>query len=103
MRTDLKEMMSMRSSRRHVLEDIEIKDEKIEEEAGRVSICIPPKNAFLLMRCRSDPMKMTALANALVGMQMLLLNKKMPMKVEKILIKRLRILKKNYTYKNVKL
>ncbi|KAL2556218.1 uncharacterized protein Fot_00957 [Forsythia ovata] len=34
-RTDLKEMMSMRSSRRHVLEDIEIKDDKIEEEAGK--------------------------------------------------------------------
>ncbi|KAL2523545.1 Histone-lysine N-methyltransferase SETD1B [Abeliophyllum distichum] len=63
MRTDLKERISMRSSRRHVLEDIEIKDDKIEEEAGRVSICIPPKNALLLMRCRSDPMKMAALAN----------------------------------------
>ncbi|CAI9773513.1 unnamed protein product [Fraxinus pennsylvanica] len=70
-KTDLKERMSMRSSRRHVLEDIEIKDDKIEvkgqcvegEEAGRVSICIPPKNALLLMRCRSDPMKMAALAN----------------------------------------
>ncbi|KAL2508850.1 Histone-lysine N-methyltransferase SETD1B [Forsythia ovata] len=43
MRTGLKEMMSMRSSRRHVLEDIEIKGDKIEEEARRVSICIPPK------------------------------------------------------------
>ncbi|KAL2472803.1 uncharacterized protein Fot_48539 [Forsythia ovata] len=62
-RTDLKERMSMKSSRRHVLEDIEIKDDKIEEETGRVSICIPPKNALLLMRCRSDPMKMAALAN----------------------------------------
>ncbi|KAL2532286.1 TPX2 domain-containing protein [Abeliophyllum distichum] len=35
MRTDLKERMSMKSSRRHVLEDIEIKDDKIEEEVGR--------------------------------------------------------------------
>ncbi|KAJ7948700.1 Chloroplast protein HCF243 [Quillaja saponaria] len=26
-------------------------------------ICIPPKNALLLMRCRSDPVKMAALAN----------------------------------------
>ncbi|KAF9672647.1 hypothetical protein SADUNF_Sadunf11G0064800 [Salix dunnii] len=59
-----------RSYRRHVFEDIEIKDEKFgggnaglqEEEAG-VSICIPPKNALLLMRCRSDPVKMAALAN----------------------------------------
>ncbi|KAL1537920.1 glutamic acid-rich protein-like [Salvia divinorum] len=44
--------------RRHVFDDIEV-----EEEAARVSICIPPKNALLLMRCRSDPMKMAALTN----------------------------------------
>ncbi|KAG6395558.1 hypothetical protein SASPL_141677 [Salvia splendens] len=44
--------------RRHVLADI-----VVEEEAARVSICIPPKNALLLMRCRSDPMKMAALTN----------------------------------------
>ncbi|CAL0310171.1 unnamed protein product [Lupinus luteus] len=43
------------SERKHVVED--------EEEKGRVSICIPPKNALLLMRCRSDPVKMAALAN----------------------------------------
>ncbi|KAK6132810.1 hypothetical protein DH2020_033453 [Rehmannia glutinosa] len=59
--------------RRHVFEDIEVKNGRIEikgrsledeeEEIGRVSICIPPKNALLLMRCRSDPMKMAALAN----------------------------------------
>ncbi|KAL2517368.1 Histone-lysine N-methyltransferase SETD1B [Abeliophyllum distichum] len=48
MRMNLKERMSMRSSRRHVLEDIEIKDDKIEEETSRVSICIPSKNALLL-------------------------------------------------------
>ncbi|XP_022717180.1 uncharacterized protein LOC111275866 [Durio zibethinus] len=59
----------MRSSqRRHVFEDIEINDfgnENMgdEEEEARVSICIPPKNALLLMRCRSDPVKMAALAN----------------------------------------
>ncbi|XVF70122.1 hypothetical protein PTKIN_Ptkin11bG0137000 [Pterospermum kingtungense] len=60
----------MRSSqRRHVFEDIEINDcgnENMgddEEEEGRVSICVPPKNALLLMRCRSDPVKMAALAN----------------------------------------
>ncbi|KAF7836681.1 histone-lysine N-methyltransferase SETD1B-like [Senna tora] len=58
-----------RSRRRHVFEDIEIDVEKKneegeeEEEKGRVSICIPPKNALLLMRCRSDPVKMAALAN----------------------------------------
>ncbi|GLT55662.1 hypothetical protein SLA2020_287630 [Shorea laevis] len=54
------------SQRRHIFEDIEIsecKDEKMGEEEGRVSICVPPKNALLLMRCRSDPVKMAALAN----------------------------------------
>ncbi|CAA3020936.1 Hypothetical predicted protein [Olea europaea subsp. europaea] len=72
MRTDLKERMPMRSSRTHVLENIEIKDDKIEVKgqsvegeaaAGRMSICIPPKNALLLMRRRSVPMKMVDLAN----------------------------------------
>ncbi|XWS52123.1 hypothetical protein CRYUN_Cryun11dG0040100 [Craigia yunnanensis] len=58
----------MRSSqRRHVFEDIEINDcgnENMgDEEEPRVSICVPPKNALLLMRCRSDPVKMAALAN----------------------------------------
>lgn len=70
-RRDSSEMMMMRSSqRRHVFENIEISDfgnENLggdeEEEEGRVSICIPPKNALLLMRCRSDPVKMAALAN----------------------------------------
>ncbi|XP_061358215.1 uncharacterized protein LOC133302458 [Gastrolobium bilobum] len=62
------------SQRRHVFEDIDIdvvegkKHEEFvgggeEEEKARVSICIPPKNALLLMRCRSDPVKMAALAN----------------------------------------
>lgn len=61
------------SQRRHVFEDIDIdvvegnkkqeEEEEEEEEKGRVSICIPPKNALLLMRCRSDPVKMAALAN----------------------------------------
>ncbi|KAJ3692267.1 hypothetical protein LUZ60_012617 [Juncus effusus] len=37
------------------------------EEKGRVSVCIPPKNALLLMRCRSDPVRMAALANRLWG------------------------------------
>ncbi|KAI3888751.1 hypothetical protein MKX03_013919 [Papaver bracteatum] len=34
-----------------------------EGEEGRVSICIPPKNALLLMRCRSEPFRNSALAN----------------------------------------
>ncbi|KAL2543214.1 Uncharacterized protein Adt_04192 [Abeliophyllum distichum] len=95
--------MSMRSSRMHVLQDIEIKDDKIEEEAGRVSICIPSKNVLLLMRCRSDPMKMVALANRFSWDTNAASKQEMPMKVEKILIKIFRILKKNYMYKNVKL
>lgn len=60
-----------RSRRRHVFEgldlsEIEMKTEKKErggEEVGRMSICSPPKNALLLMRCRSDPVKVAALAN----------------------------------------
>ncbi|KAF7144698.1 hypothetical protein RHSIM_Rhsim04G0023200 [Rhododendron simsii] len=33
------------------------------EEGRRVSICVPPKNALLLMRCRSDPIRVSALVN----------------------------------------
>ncbi|KAF5948661.1 hypothetical protein HYC85_014618 [Camellia sinensis] len=63
-----------RTFSRHAMEEIEINDEEKcevkdggvvveEEEEGGVSICIPPKNALLLMRCRSDPIRMSALAN----------------------------------------
>ncbi|XP_072998455.1 uncharacterized protein [Typha latifolia] len=43
--------------------EVEEKDEvlMVGEEEGRVSVCIPPKNALLLMRCRSDPVRMAAL------------------------------------------
>uniref|UniRef100_A0A2P2IV08 Uncharacterized protein n=2 Tax=Rhizophora mucronata TaxID=61149 RepID=A0A2P2IV08_RHIMU len=65
-----REESRQRSYRRHVFEEIEFKDENFEggnkglqEEEARVSICIPPKNALLLMRCRSDPVRMAALAN----------------------------------------
>ncbi|GAB4846507.1 hypothetical protein Ancab_025512 [Ancistrocladus abbreviatus] len=60
------------SRRRSIFDDMEFKDEicEVKNEYGggggeepRVSICIPPKNALLLMRCRSDPMRMAALAN----------------------------------------
>jgi hypothetical protein len=34
---------------------------------GRVSVCIPPRNALLLMRCRSDPVRMAALATRFWG------------------------------------
>ncbi|OAY54824.1 uncharacterized protein LOC110611824 [Manihot esculenta] len=67
---DREEYTERRSYRRHVFEEIEFKEEKygegnesMQEEEARLSICIPPKNALLLMRCRSDPVKMAALAN----------------------------------------
>ncbi|KAI3860058.1 hypothetical protein MKX03_021213 [Papaver bracteatum] len=45
-------------------EEVEEEEEaEEEEEEGRVSICIPPRNALLLMRCRSEPLRMSALAN----------------------------------------
>lgn len=61
------ENSSIRASRRHVFDDLEIVNDRIEgtKDEARVSICIPPKNALLLMRCRSDPLKMEALANRL--------------------------------------
>ncbi|KAK9078226.1 hypothetical protein SSX86_002283 [Deinandra increscens subsp. villosa] len=51
--------------RRHVFEDLEIIDGRIEghEDEARVSICVPPKNALLLMRCRSEPIKNEDLTN----------------------------------------
>ncbi|PSS05839.1 hypothetical protein CEY00_Acc19108 [Actinidia chinensis var. chinensis] len=55
---------------RRLGEQIGIGDENFEANGGvceedeeRVSICIPPKNALLLMRCRSDPIRVSALAN----------------------------------------
>ncbi|CAA7028411.1 unnamed protein product [Microthlaspi erraticum] len=62
--------------RRHVFEgldlsEIEMKPEKKErEDVGRIGICSPPKNALLLMRCRSDPVKVAALANRVRERQM---------------------------------
>uniref|UniRef100_A0A1J3F242 Uncharacterized protein n=1 Tax=Noccaea caerulescens TaxID=107243 RepID=A0A1J3F242_NOCCA len=62
-----------RSRRRHVFEgldlsEIEMKPEK--KESGRIGVCSPPKNALLLMRCRSDPVKVAALANRVRERQM---------------------------------
>ncbi|KAF9608709.1 hypothetical protein IFM89_010841 [Coptis chinensis] len=37
--------------------------EEFEFEEARVGTCIPPRNALLLMRCRSEPLRMSALAN----------------------------------------
>ncbi|KAG1330475.1 enolase-phosphatase E1-like [Cocos nucifera] len=48
----------------------EKKDEVLavgDAEEARVSACIPPRNALLLMRCRSDPVRMAALANRFWG------------------------------------
>ncbi|GKA23224.1 hypothetical protein Tco_0709186 [Tanacetum coccineum] len=51
--------------RRHVFEDLEIVNDRVEgvKDGARVSICVPPKNALLLMRCRSDPVMIQALNN----------------------------------------
>ncbi|KNA19690.1 hypothetical protein SOVF_059210 [Spinacia oleracea] len=40
-------------------------DDDCDEKGGRVSVCVPPKNALLLMRCRSDPLKMASLSRKL--------------------------------------
>lgn len=56
-----------------VVGEVEVeKDDEIlvvggKEEEGRVSVCIPPRNALLLMRCRSDPVRMAALATRFWG------------------------------------
>ncbi|KAI3525191.1 hypothetical protein L2E82_02376 [Cichorium intybus] len=59
------EEIVVKKSRRHVFEDLEIINDRIEghKDETRVSICVPPKNALLLMRCRSDPMKLEALTH----------------------------------------
>ncbi|KAF6170675.1 hypothetical protein GIB67_015627 [Kingdonia uniflora] len=36
---------------------------KQEEDEGRVSICVPPRNALLLMRSRSEPFRTSTLSN----------------------------------------
>lgn len=60
------------SYRRRAFEGIEFSEEEIrrakseveeDDGGGRASVCVPPKNALLLMRCRSDPVKMAALAS----------------------------------------
>lgn len=49
-------------AQREKTEDAKIGEkEEIEEE--EVSICIPPRNALLLMRCRSDPLRMSSFAS----------------------------------------
>ncbi|CAL1414319.1 unnamed protein product [Linum trigynum] len=58
--------MRRRSYRRyHGFEkiDFDLKPEAFEGEESRMSSCIPPRNALLLMRCRSDPVKVAALGS----------------------------------------
>ncbi|CAH8391262.1 unnamed protein product [Eruca vesicaria subsp. sativa] len=52
-----------RSSRRHVFENLDL-------SIIETKTCPPPKNALLLMRCRSDPVKVAALANRVRERQM---------------------------------
>ncbi|KAL0719443.1 hypothetical protein Bca4012_068767 [Brassica carinata] len=65
-----------RSRRRHVFENldlsiIETTKTTLKEDVGAISMCCsPPKNALLLMRCRSDPVKVAALANRVRERQM---------------------------------
>ncbi|KAA8536807.1 hypothetical protein F0562_029285 [Nyssa sinensis] len=52
--------LTERTLRRHAVEEIEIrdenvKDEVVEEDEARVSICVPPKNALLANRFRESP------------------------------------------------
>ncbi|KAG6387305.1 hypothetical protein SASPL_152492 [Salvia splendens] len=55
------------NSRQHVFDDIEVNGDRIEVKGrsfeDECAISVPPKNALLLMRCRSDPIKMAAIAN----------------------------------------
>ncbi|KAL1567196.1 hypothetical protein AAHA92_02701 [Salvia divinorum] len=55
------------NSRKHVFDDIEVNGDRIEVKGrsfeDEFAISVPPKNALLLMRCRSDPIKMAAIAN----------------------------------------
>ncbi|XP_076896950.1 uncharacterized protein LOC143550112 [Bidens hawaiensis] len=63
---DVEEVGSVR--RHHVFDDLEIVDDVIlgsEVESVGVDV-VPPKNALLLMRGRSDPVKVEALANQIL-------------------------------------
>ncbi|KAJ4872103.1 hypothetical protein Rs2_46258 [Raphanus sativus] len=58
-----------RSRRRHVFENLDLS--VIETKTVKEEIIVgPPKNALLLMRCRSDPVKVAALANRVRERQM---------------------------------
>ncbi|KAM0062472.1 hypothetical protein Hdeb2414_s0004g00148511 [Helianthus debilis subsp. tardiflorus] len=52
--------------RRHVFDDLQIVGDRIEgyKDAARVSVCVPPKNALLLMRWRSDAIKVEGISRS---------------------------------------
>ncbi|KAL8147773.1 uncharacterized protein LOC141664103 [Apium graveolens] len=54
------EMLPMRSARRHIFDEIEINNEgfEVKDDKEKKNVSVPPKNALLLMRSRSDPVKM---------------------------------------------
>ncbi|KAG0499204.1 hypothetical protein HPP92_003502 [Vanilla planifolia] len=63
---EVEEIRKRRENREMAM--VGVKEEDGEgQEAGRASVCIPPKNALLLMRCRSDPVRMAAMANRFWG------------------------------------
>ncbi|PIA31276.1 hypothetical protein AQUCO_05100066v1 [Aquilegia coerulea] len=67
-RREIRVIVGEEEKREEKMEIDEEKKRRVEEKIGgyeeeRFSICIPPRNALLLMRCRSDPLKMSALAN----------------------------------------
>ncbi|KAK1396994.1 hypothetical protein POM88_006857 [Heracleum sosnowskyi] len=54
------EMLPMRSARRHIFDGIQINKEgfQVKDDEEEKNVSVPPKNALLLMRSRSDPVKM---------------------------------------------
>ncbi|KAF7141879.1 hypothetical protein RHSIM_Rhsim06G0203400 [Rhododendron simsii] len=60
---EIRERISLRRHADDEEEEVEMfEGEKCEGAVGRLSICAPPKNALLLMRSRSDPVRVSALA-----------------------------------------
>ncbi|KAI0488953.1 hypothetical protein KFK09_028792 [Dendrobium nobile] len=66
-KVEIGEMGNMGGERGEILVVGDKGEGEEEAAAARVSACIPPRNALLLMRCRSDPVKMAALANRFWG------------------------------------
>lgn len=67
-RREIRERISLRRHADDEEEEDEEEEVGFEEDekckgGGRLSICVPPKNALLLMRSRSDPVRVSALAS----------------------------------------